>query len=108
MVVGGKSVGGKGDIRAAADFAESRSQTRRHPRSGAPVHRPGASKIGQGKGGLAVPAVGCANDRKQSQVLRYRHYLAVAKRVVPGCKVKSEQPDFTDVGLSHEYKALIG
>src|SRR5688572_16349240 len=66
------------------------------------MHRCSAFQVGQGEGGLAVAAVGRAQQREQRRVLRQRQQLAVAPRPPLWREVEREYADLGNEWVGHE------
>src|SRR5580700_7575367 len=58
-------------------------------------------EVGQGKGGRSVAAVVGAEEREQRRILRYGQYLPIAGGPLDRCEVKSKDPDFAEIRVSH-------
>ena len=78
-----------------------------HDEAGALVDRDAALQVGQREGGLAVAAVGGADQLEQDLVLGDRQELAIAHHPSGGREVAGKHANLADIGLSHGYASLI-
>src|SRR3569833_1544993 len=74
----------------------------RQSRALARMHRRIALHVRQREVGLAVSAVGRAEQRKKRGVLRQRQNLSVAKGPTHRCEIEWKNPDFSDKRI-HEF-----
>src|SRR6185436_8625550 len=73
----------------------------RKTRSLAGMHRRVALHVWQGKGALAIAAIGCSQQRKQSRVLGNRHQLTAAKRPSLGREVERKDANLSNKWVGH-------
>ena len=71
----------------------------------ADMHRHASLQIGQREVGLAVAAIGRAQQREQRLVLVDRHQLTVAERPTLGRKIEGHDLDLGEKRLGHGFPA---